>query len=98
LPRKTTPEDAAKALLTRRVSAAGVTYPLRTIGPDGRPAEVMRFAAQGEEFTASAAAILDLDCVGSLAPPGATLEDVEREVQAKIARYRAQRSTMGSLS
>jgi hypothetical protein len=90
-----TPADPASRVATRRVrSFNGAGYKKRVIGPMGQIVEVIEFAEFGEEITAPVIEILRLDHGGALAPPGATVEDIERERDEKIARYRAARSMM----
>jgi hypothetical protein len=90
-----TPSDPASRVATRRVrSFNGAGYKTRAIGPTGQIVEVIEFAEFGEEITAPVIEILRLDHGGHLAPPGATLEDIKRERDEKIARYRASRSMM----
>lgn len=96
MPRKTTAAaQIRQPLFKRRVRAASVSYPVRAPGPDGRVVEVFREASKGDEITADAFTIMRLDSLGMLAPPGATAEDVEREADERLERYRAARRSVG---
>jgi hypothetical protein len=70
---------------------------VRVPGPDGRIAQVTRWAHKGDEIEADAQSIMLLDCQGALAPPGASREDVEREAQAMVEEYRAARRAVSGI-
>lgn len=91
--RKTQPSGAASKTYKRRVRAQGITYSITLPGFDGRLVRVFEDASMGDEIQVDAMEAMRLDVGGTLAPPGWSKADVEAEHAAKIAAYRAQRSS-----
>jgi hypothetical protein len=89
------PASPASKLFRRRVRfGGGAGYNVRRPGPDGSVVQTVEHANRGEEIVVDAIEALRLDSLGALAAPGATAADIKAESDARIAQYRAERSSV----
>jgi hypothetical protein len=99
MPRKPiTPATPASRTYSRRCRfGGGAHYAVRRPGPTGAIVESTEFCAFADELHVDALEQMRLDSVGALAVPGSTREDVEGELQEKIAAYRAARASVSGI-
>jgi hypothetical protein len=87
----------ANQTVARRVRVVSAQYRVRVPGANGRMTEVENWGAFGEEIQLDPIEAMRLDSLGALCPPGWTKADAEADRDARIARYRAERSGVGAL-
>jgi hypothetical protein len=88
----TKPLAPASKTYTRRVRILGASFNARVPGPDGRLVEIAHDARFGDEVELSAIECARLDSLGVLCPPGTSRDELQREHDARLSRYRSARS------
>lgn len=71
----------------RRVAFLFATYHAEEFTPEGMRREVIRTARRGELVTLPLTEAARLDVLGALAPPGATVADIEADLKATRQAY-----------
>jgi hypothetical protein len=96
MPSPPKPAPAASKATARRVRLLSATYASRQPGPDGKVVEVLAHGNFGDEIVLDPREEMRLDSLGALAPPGATLADVESERARRIEAYRSARKEIAA--
>lgn len=89
MPEKTTARRART--VERRIQHLSVQFFSEELGVDGRRQQVVRTAVRGDLISLPLTEAARLDALGSLAPEGATVADVEADIAAAYSVYQASR-------
>jgi hypothetical protein len=80
----------------RRVRGLFIVYTVPSRGVDGSMSTAEKRAEQGELVALTPIQAAHFDSLGMLAAPGATVEDIERELDASYSEYHSARQAVAS--
>lgn len=75
----------------RRIAFLSAQYFSEELGPDGVRRQTVRTGVRGEVVTLPLTEASRLDALGALAPEGATVEDIQRDLDSTYEAYQSAR-------